>query len=97
MDYSILENKLLELLKSFILENEIEISSDISSNTRLIGSSSIFDSIELVTFIVEVEQFLQESFDIEVQLTSENAMSRRTSPFLSVAAMSRYIIEETNE
>lgn len=92
-----IENHLLNLLKDFIRENEIKLDSEIDSSTRLIGSSPLFDSIELVSFIVEVEQFLEDELNIEIGLTTENAMSRRTSPFLSIEAMTNYIIEQINE
>ena len=92
-----IENHLLILLKDFIKENEIEMNSEINSSTRLIGSSSLFDSMELVSFIVEVEQFLDDKFNIQIGLTTENAMSRRTSPFLSIEAMTSFIMEQINE
>ena len=92
-----IENHLLNLLKDFIRENEIKLDSEIDSSTRIIGSSPLFDSIELVSFIVEVEQFLEDELNIEIGLTTENAMSRRTSPFLSIEAMTNYIIEQINE
>ena len=89
--------KLINLLNDFILENEIEINCEIDDSTRLIGSSSIFDSMELVQFIVEVEQFLDEDYGIEIQLASEKAMSRRNSPFISLNSMYDFILEEVNE
>ena len=92
-----LNDKLLIKLIDFIEENEIEMDGDVSVDTRLLGSASIFDSIELVTFIVEVEQFLDEEFGFQTQLTSENAMSRRNSPFISVKTLSSYILELYNE
>tara|TARA_B100001175_G_scaffold293293_1_gene279693 strand:+ start:951 stop:1244 length:294 start_codon:yes stop_codon:yes gene_type:complete len=92
-----LEIKLLDVLNDFIKENEIEISSELNLNSRMIGSSSIFDSMELVTFIVEVEQFLDDEYNYQTQLASEKAMSRRTSPFISISTLSQYIIEDFNE
>ena len=92
-----IENHLLILLNDFIKENQIELKSEINSSTRLIGSSPLFDSMELVSFIVEVEQFLEDECNIEIGLTTENAMSRRTSPFLSIEAMTNYIMEQINE
>tara|TARA_Y100001954_G_C15395558_1_gene400103 strand:+ start:9 stop:308 length:300 start_codon:yes stop_codon:yes gene_type:complete len=88
---------LLKLLQDFITENEIEMSDNVNETTRLIGTSSVFDSIELVTFIVEVEQFLEDKYKLNVQLTSESAMSRRTSPFISLQTLVKYIIELSNE
>lgn len=92
-----LENDLYDLLKNFIEENKIKLDKEVKKDTRLIGSSSIFDSMELVQFIVEVETFLDESYGVEIQLTSEKAMSRRNSPFISIESLSKYIKDETNE
>ena len=92
-----LETNLVTLLKEFISENEIEVKSKINNNSRLFGSSSIFDSMELVQFIVEVEQFLDDEYGVEIELTSEKAMSRRTSPFISIKLLVNFINEETNE
>ena len=88
--YTLIFNK---IYKSNIrnLEKEIDV------NTRLIGSSSIFDSIELVTFIVDVEQHLDEKFNMQIQLASDRAMSRRTSPFISIRTLTDYIFEIVNE
>lgn len=90
-----LKQGLIELLRQFIEENEIEFPSEliIDERTRLIGTSSIFDSMELVQFIVEVESFLEDNFEIEVDLTSEKAMSRRNSPFISISTLIDFVID----
>lgn len=88
-----LENRLLELLKHFVKENEIEIMKAVDHETRLIGASSIFDSIDLVSFIAEVEEFVFNEYNKEILLTSESAMSRRNSPFVSINAISKFIVE----
>lgn len=94
MNLELLKKELLILISNFIDENQIELDSDVDVNTRLIGSSAIFDSMELVQFIVEVENLLDENFEIEIQLASEKAMSRRSSPFISIKTLSEYIIDE---
>ena len=68
MDYSSLQNDLLKLLMVFIDENEIELDITVDENSRLIGSSAIFDSFELVSFIVETEQYLEEQYSKQIQL-----------------------------
>ena len=97
MEKSVLEKSLLLKIEEFIDENEINLEKEIDVNTRLIGSSSIFDSIELVTFIVDVEQHLDEKFNMQIQLASDRAMSRRTSPFISIRTLTDYIFEIVNE
>ena len=89
--------RLLKLLYEFIDENEINLEKDVvlDENVRLIGTSSVFDSMELVQFIVEVENLLDEEFEIEIELTSEKAMSRRNSPFISINTLSKFIVDES--
>ena len=88
---------LLKLLKNFINENEIDLDKDIvvDEKTRLIGTSSVFDSMELVQFIVDVESLLDDEFDIEIELASEKAMSRRNSPFISINTLTKFIVDES--
>jgi len=89
--------RLLKLLNDFVHENEIELYKDVvlDENIRLIGTSSVFDSMELVQFIVEVESLLDEEFEIEIELTSDKAMSRRNSPFISINTLTEYIVDES--
>ena len=92
-----IKSSLVKLLNQFVNENEIELDIDvvIDENIRLIGTSSVFDSMELVQFIVEVEGLLDEEFEIEIELTSDKAMSRRNSPFISINTLSEYIVDES--
>lgn len=94
MNLDTLKQNLLDLLNEFLSDNEISLDHKVDYKTRLIGSNAIFDSMELVQFIVEVESYLDENLDIEIQLASEKAMSRRTSPFISIDSLSNYIIDE---
>ena len=92
-----IKSSLVKLLNQFVNENEIELDTDVvlDENIRLIGTTSFFDSMELVQFIVEVESLLDEEFEIEIELTSEKAMSRRNSPFISISTLTEYIVDES--
>ena len=92
-----IKDRLVKFLDQFVNENEIELNKDIvlDENIRLIGTSSVFDSMELVQFIVEVETLLDEEFEIEIELTSEKSMSRRNSPFISINTLVEYIVDES--
>ena len=93
MEKKNIEEFLLNKINEFVRENNLEISEKINLNTRLIGSSSFFDSMDLVSFIVEVEQDIEEKFNLRVQLATERAMSRSSSPFVSLETLSNYIVE----
>ena len=90
-------SNLVELkFKEYCVQNDIQVE-NISENVRLIGSTSVLDSIELVSFIVELEEIIEEEMEVEIQLSDERAMSRTTSPFISLKTMSEYIYEILNE
>tara|TARA_B110000027_G_C16122555_1_gene304282 strand:- start:19241 stop:19537 length:297 start_codon:yes stop_codon:yes gene_type:complete len=91
-------NKVINKFIEFVKENDIEIiEKDINKDTRLIGTSSQIDSMDLVSFIVEMEQVIEDLTSKEIQLASEKAMSRRTSPFISLESLSIFIKELLNE
>ena len=88
---------LLSLLKDHVEQNSIICNEEITENTRLIGSKALLDSLGLVSFIVEVEQSLEEEYDFSINIVSEKAMSRTTSPFISIKTLSKFIAKEVNE
>ncbi len=92
--------ELLTVIKQEILrfteENDIQVS-EIDDKTRLMGSKGVFDSLDLVTFIVELEENLMENFSIEVELTSDRALSRRTSPFINPETLASFILDQIHE
>ena len=84
----------LSTLNEYCQLNDIKI--DLDMNTALIGENRIFDSLGLVSFIVDVEMnLLDEGF--QVSLTSENAMSARISPFRTVGSFCKFIENQINQ
>ena len=63
----------------------------IGKDTRLFGREAVLDSMGLVTLIVELEQLLEEEYDVTVILADDRAMSMEHSPFRSVASLADYI------
>ncbi len=64
----------------------------VDAGTILLGNNAVVDSIGLVNLIVDIETALSDK-DLDITLTSEDAMSRRKSPFRTVDTLSDYIIE----
>ena len=93
------KNNLEELIKSqitiFCKENGIELVK-LSNETRLIGHESIFDSMGLVTFLVELEEKIEELYSIEIEIADEKAMSRIKSPFININSLSEFLFEKIN-
>lgn len=62
-------------------------------NTRLFGARSAMDSMNLVSFIADVEERISDELNIEVVLANQSAMSRMHSPFRKVSSCIDYIME----
>lgn len=71
------------------LENKIAV--DQGANAPLYGRSGVLDSLGLVSFIVAVEQALEEQLGLVVSLADEKAMSQKHSPFRSIGTLVIYV------
>lgn len=88
-----IEKLIVDSLKEFSIENNIDIDLSNGRKIRLYGGDGKLDSIALVSFIVAIEEKVEENFGVSVILADEKAMSRRTSPFTSVGFLTDYITE----
>ena len=57
------------------------------------GDGSNLDSLGLVSFIVGLEQELEDGFGKSISLADEKAMSRKSNPYKSIDSLSDFIIE----
>lgn len=62
----------------------------VSEQTGLYGHNGILDSMGLVSFLIDVEESLQDC-DIQISLSDERAMSQTKSPFSNVQTLTDYI------
>ncbi len=90
-------NELIERLTGLLAEAVAEESSHdarpASPDSPLLGSNAVLTSLRLVTFITDCESILEEEYEIHVTLVSEDAFSRRKSPFRTIEALADYIVE----
>ncbi len=61
------------------------------SAAPLYGQDGGLDSLGFVTFVVAVEQAVEEEMGISITLADEKAMSQRNSPFRTVGTLVDYI------
>ena len=66
---------------------------ELSNNLELFGKNSVFDSLSLVRFIVNIQDKILEVTDKEIVVVSADAMSRAKSPFKTVQTLADYIDE----
>ena len=62
-----------------------------SPQTTLFGKGGQLDSLGLVSFIVEVEQQVEEELGVSITLADERAMSQQKSPFLTIQSLADYV------
>ncbi len=60
-------------------------------DTKLYGSGSHLDSIELVNLIVSVEQKIEEFYQKEITLADERIMQMNQNPFSTIARFVDYV------
>lgn len=65
----------------------------VEENTILFGLKSAIDSLSLVSVIVDLETEFYDSFNIEISLTDDRAMTRDVSPYDNISVLADYIVE----
>jgi len=81
-----------------VLDNRII--GPVDSETTIFGRKGALDSLGLVTLITDLEEKLEEEFDVFLVLADDRAMSQEKSPFHSVSSLGQYIcmlIEEEKQ
>ena len=68
-----------------------------SPATILFGKGGQLDSLDLVSFIIEVEQEIEQEFKIPIVLADERALSQKNSPFMTLGALSEYVSQLIDE
>lgn len=68
-----------------------------TAEQQLFGKGAPLDSVALVTFIVSVEQRIEDTAGVALSLADERAMSRSKSPFRTLGTLAEYIDERLAE
>jgi hypothetical protein len=89
---------MLEMLQGALDAHRIDEGTDTApvqaaAELPLIGEDAAVTSMGLVSFISDVESTLQEKYGVELTLVSEQALSRRNSPFRTIDALADYVLE----
>lgn len=85
------ENLIIEQIESYneTLEEKVELKK--GKETVLFGTGGVLTSIDFVNLIVDIEQAIEDEFDVSVTIASAKAMSQKNSPFRTVEALAAYI------
>ncbi len=90
-DRSAVVSLIADTLRDLYEQNGIATDDAPGEGTYLIGRRASLDSLGLVTLIVDLEQKIEETFNVALTLANERAMSQKSSPFLTVGSLADYI------
>ena len=79
--------QLQETLDSF----DITLSKDIFEDTKLYGNEGILNSMELVSFLADLECLIEERHQKNIQLMSEEILHLPSKPFETVSNLVSYL------
>ena len=65
---------------------------NIDESTCLFGANGFLDSLRLVSVVIEIEEQVNDSYQLALSLADNPAVSRERSPFRSVGAFADYIV-----
>jgi len=85
-------SKMVVMLNS-ALADQGEGSVEAGPTSLLVGPETVVTSMGLVSFITDVESTLFETYGVELTLVSEQALSRKHSPFRTIETLADYILE----
>ncbi len=64
-----------------------------SPDAPLYGTGGKLESLDFVTFIMEVEERIKSEFGVDITITDENLLSKEKSPFSSLRTLIEYLEE----
>lgn len=62
-----------------------------SPDAPLYGKAGKLESLDFVTFIMEVEEKVRDEFGVDVMITDENLLSKEKSPFSTLGTLTEYL------
>ena len=85
-----------QALTSLNLERDPASQVPLDIDTALFGSTSLLDSLALVSVISDVEMAVSDAVGEPVSLTDDQALSQTVSPFTDVRTLCAYLLQLTS-
>jgi len=96
MNRSAVVSLVIATVEDLKVEGEVVPHDSVTESTVLFGREGIFDSLGLVSLIVDVEQRLEDR-GVSVILGDERAVSQKHSPFRTVQSLADYVCQLIDE
>lgn len=66
-------------------------------STRLFGGEGLLDSMGVVILLSDLEDKLEDEYDVMISLASDSAMSKTRSPFRNIKSLANFIVTSVEE
>jgi acyl carrier protein len=66
---------------------------NITANTKIFGCDTVLDSLGLVSFLVDVEQYFNDKCGTNIVMVDEKSMSQKHSPFRTIKTLADYVVK----
>jgi len=78
-----------------VLPTKVDLQQGIDS--VLFGDTGVLDSIDFITFVLDIEDAVREKYNISITLSDEKAMSQKRSPFRTIRSLAAYVEQLVGE
>lgn len=79
------------------LNEELEEPIQRTEKLTLMGADAVLDSMDFVNLMVIIEDRIFDEFDKQITIVSEQAFSRKKSPFATIDSLAEYLLEIVGE
>ena len=83
--------KIYNIVTEALEENQDIPLKDISKDTPIYGKGGHLDSLSLVTFLIDLEQKIEDEYNEHITIADDKAMSQKNSPFKTVDSLINFI------
>jgi acyl carrier protein len=89
-----LTDLIIATTRSIAEEQGIELTEELSAETRLFGSKGLLDSLALVSLVIAVEQAIEDKYGVRIELADDKALSQKNSPYRSIETLASYSVQQ---
>ena len=79
------------IIRSLIETDPETFDNSLNDDTPIFGTKGNLDSLGLVSFLVNLEQNIEDKYGIPITIADEKAMSLKNSPFRTINTLSEYL------
>jgi acyl carrier protein len=85
------KNLIHDVAKRVVAEQPEPLRFDFDDDTVFVGGKTGFDSIGLLSFLVEVEQSVEERYGKRISLADQKALAEPVPPFKTISLLADYV------